>query len=187
MLSVNRRKPGTDTEGMPIGSLCRACGAPLRPDLEWCGTCYTRVTNFAARPPVHEPGTFVGVPRPDVRTSRWQGSATTMGPVGRIVLTIVLLLLFPWWAMVLPLRGVWRRARVPEGAPPTALDRFRDRHPLLGRELRLPPLARLAIAALAIAGAVAAWLTLDDLDRLVWVGMIVVAGLSLALARRHDL
>jgi hypothetical protein len=172
---------------MPIGSTCRACGAPLRPDLEWCGSCYTRITTFAARPPLHEPGTFVGTPRPDVRMSRWQGSSTTMGPIGRIVVTILLFLIFPWWAILLPLRGVWRKVRVPEGAPPTAFDRFRERHPLLGHELRLPPLARLAIAAVAVAGGVAAWLTLDDVDRMVWAGTIVFAGLSLALASGHDL
>jgi hypothetical protein len=172
---------------MPIGSLCRACGAPLRPDLEWCGTCYTRVTTFAARPKVHEPGTFVGIPRPDVRMSRWRASATTMGPVGRVAITIVLLLLFPWWAILLPLRGVWRSVRVPDGAPPTRLDRLRERHPLLARELRLPPLARFAIVALAVAGAAAAWLTLDGVDRLIWAGTSALAGLSLALASGHDL
>jgi len=110
-----------------------------------------------------------------------------MGPIGRVVVTILLLLIFPWWAILLPLRGVWRKVRVPEGGPPTGLDRFRDRHPLLGRELTLPPLARLGIAALALAGAVVAWLTLDAVDRLVWVGTIVLAGLSLALASGHDL
>jgi hypothetical protein len=110
-----------------------------------------------------------------------------MGPVGRVVVTILLLLIFPWWAILLPLRGVWRKVRVPEDAAPTAIDRLRDRHPLLGRELRLPPVARLGIAVLAVAGATAVWLTLDAADRLVWVGTIALAGLSLALARGHDL
>jgi hypothetical protein len=29
-----------------------------------------------------------------------------MGPVGRVVTTIVLLLLFPWWALFLPMQGI---------------------------------------------------------------------------------
>jgi hypothetical protein len=45
----------------------------------------------------------------------------------------------------------------------------------------------LAIVALAVAGAAAAWLTLDGVDRLIWAGTSALAGLSLALASGHDL
>jgi hypothetical protein len=171
---------------MPIGTTCRACGAALPPDLGWCARCYTPVTTFAARPPLHEPGTYVGVPRPDVRASRWRGGATSMGPVGRIVTTAVLFLLLPWWALALPLRSVWRRTRVHPGAPPTALDRLAERHPLLGRRLALPPWAKLAVVALGVAGAVAIWLSMDRVDRIVWVGMIVLVVGALVLASEHD-
>ena len=172
---------------MPIGSTCRSCGAALRPDLEWCGTCYARVTTFAARPALHEPGSYVGTPMPDVRTSRWRAGPTTWGPVGRLVATGLLLLIFPWWAIVLPLRSIWRKTRVVEGAPPTALDRFRERHPVLGRELRLSPSVKVLLVAVGVLGAIAAWLALDTVDRLVWIGVIVLAVGSLVLASSHDL
>jgi hypothetical protein len=110
-----------------------------------------------------------------------------MGPVGRIAVTVALLLIFPWWAIFLPLRSIWRKTRVPDGAPPTAIDHFRQRHPLLGRELRLGRAARLAIVALAVAGGVAVWLMQDSVDRLVWIGVILIAGASLVLAGAHDL
>jgi hypothetical protein len=110
-----------------------------------------------------------------------------MGPVGRIVTTAVLFLLLPWWALALPLRSVWRRTRVHPGAPPTALDRLAERHPLLGRRLALPPWAKLAVVALGVAGAVAIWLSMDRVDRIVWVGMIVLVVGALVLASEHDL
>ena len=110
-----------------------------------------------------------------------------MGPVGRIAFTAVLLLIAPWWAIALPLRSVWRKTRVPDDAPPTAIDRFAERHPLLGRELRVPAAAKVAIAIVAIAVAVVIWLTKDSVDRLVWVGIVVLVGGSLVLGREHDL
>ena len=33
---------------MPIGHLCRACGAALPADLRWCTACYAPTTAFAA-------------------------------------------------------------------------------------------------------------------------------------------
>jgi hypothetical protein len=172
---------------MPIGTTCRVCGAPLPPDLGWCARCYTPVTAFAARPPLHDPGTYVGMPRADVRTSRWRGSATTLGPVGRLALTAALLLIFPWWAVVLPLRSVWRRTRVPAGAAPTALDRLAERHPFLGRRLALPPWAKAAVVVAGAAGAVAIWLSMNSVHRLLWIGLIVVTVGALVLAKEHDL
>jgi hypothetical protein len=172
---------------MPIGSTCRACGAALRPDLQWCGACYARVTTFAARPPIHEPGSYVGTPRPDVRTSRWRAGATTMGPVGRVVATVLLLVILPWWALALPLRSIWRKTRMTEGTPPSALDRFRERHPVLGRDLRLGPTAKVAVVAVAAGAGLTVWLSMDTLDRLVWIGVIVVVAGGLLLAGEHDL
>ncbi len=110
-----------------------------------------------------------------------------MGPVGRIATTILLLVLFPWWAVFLPMRSVWRKTRVPDDAPPTPLDRFRERHPVLGRELRMTPAVRLAALVVAIAAAGAIWFTEDAIGRLGWVVVVLVAGGSYALAKEHDL
>lgn len=172
---------------MPIGHLCRACGAALRADLGWCATCYAPVTSFAARPPLHEPGTFVGTPRADRRTSRWRAGPTTMGPFGRIGWTVGLLLIFPWWALGVPMLSIWRKERVADGAPPTLIERFRQRHPALGREIHVGPIARIAVLALAVFAAVALFLTKGEVDRYLFAAPIVVVGLSIALARWNDL
>jgi hypothetical protein len=172
---------------MPIGSLCRACGAKLSGDVGWCARCLTPVTPFAARPPLHEQGSFVGNLQPDVRMSRWRSGPTTMGPVGRVVTTIALILIFPWWAVVLPVVGVWRKTRVPDDAPPTSLDRFRQRHLLRGRELRMTPAVRLGALIIAIGAAAAIWFTEDSIGRLGWIVVLLFAGGSYALAKEHDL
>jgi hypothetical protein len=172
---------------MPIGHLCRACGAALRPDLGWCATCYAPVTPFATRPPLHEPGTFVGTPMSDTKTSRWRAGPTTMGPLGRIGWTVGLLLFFPWWALVLPLVSIWRKERVADGAPATLIERFRERHPALGRELHVGPTARLTILAIAAVAAVAMFLTKGDVDRYLLAAPVLVAGLTIALASWNDL
>jgi hypothetical protein len=126
------------------------------------------------------------MPIRDVKESRWRAGPTTMGPIGRIAWTAALLLLFPWWALVVPLRSVWRKERVADDAPPTLLDRFRERHPTLGREIRVGPGARLVIVTLAAAGAIAIFLSKDGVDAYLWAAPMLVAGLTLALARWND-
>jgi predicted membrane protein len=148
--------------------------------------CLTPVTAFAARPPMHEQGSFVGTPRPDVPMSRWRFGPTTMGPVGRVVSTIALLLILPWWAISLPLVSIWRKERVADGAPPTSLDRFRARHPALGREIHLGPTARLAIASVAAIAVVVVFLTKDDVERYLFAAPILIVGLTLSLAKWND-
>jgi hypothetical protein len=137
------------------------------------------VTPFAARPPLHEPGTFVGSPIPEPKMSRWRGGPTTMGPLGRIAWTIGLLLFFPWWALALPIRSIWRKERVADDAPPSFMERFRARHPGLGPEIHLGPTARLTIVSLAVVAK-------GDLERYLFVAPLAVVGLMLSLARWND-
>lgn len=172
---------------MPIGHLCRACGAALPADLRWCTACYAPTTAFAARPRLHEPGTFVGPPMRDHKTSRWRAGPTTMGPLGRIGWTVGLLLLFPWWAPAVPMMSIWRRVRVADDAPPTLTERFRARHLVLAHGIRLSPTARLAILALAAVALVVVFLTKDDVDRYFFAAPILVVGPMAALARWNDL
>ena len=84
---------------MPVGPLCRSCGASLPPDIRWCTTCYTPVALYTPRDPLHEPGVFVGIPTHTPRTSRWRSGPTSFGPVGRIVCTLAVAALFPWWGL----------------------------------------------------------------------------------------
>ncbi len=124
---------------------------------------------------------------PDHKTSRWRSGPTTMEPLGRISWTLGLLLVFPWWALVLPMRSIWRRERIADDAPPTVIERFRGRHPFLGREIRLSPTVRLAILAMVVVAVVVVFLTKEDVDRYLFTAPILVVGLMVALARWNDL
>jgi hypothetical protein len=190
---------------MPIARNCTSCGAPLPATLGWCGSCFAPVKLHSARRPIHDPGGFVGTLEPTPRTSRWRAGPTSFGPVGRLVSTGVLALFFPWWGagdamnpfflwslmgwLVLAgivLRSVWKRERIPEG-PPTAVDRFRERHPTLGGAIRLTPAARVGLLVVAAVVAVAAWLAMDTAARYLWTAIPLLAGLGIWVATRNDL
>lgn len=120
---------------MPAARTCRACGAPLPGDLRWCTRCYAPVHVFTPRAPLHATGSIVGTP---IHTgghaphwSRWERSATTFGPAGRIVATVLLFLSVPlsWsfgvvmYLLVFPLvaipvlGSIWARGWVVPGEP----------------------------------------------------------------------
>jgi hypothetical protein len=86
---------------MPAPRTCRNCDAALPPDVRWCGLCYEPVREFTSRAPLNE-----RIPEPERtrrirlgspaagrtggRYSRWERTPTTFGPVGRSVLTVLL-------------------------------------------------------------------------------------------------
>ena len=188
---------------MPVGRDCRACGAPLPPDLRWCGRCLTPVALYAAREPLHEPGTFVGAITPAARTSRWRGGATSFGPVGRIASTLVLLASFPWWgvanlnplvlfaalawlvAAMIFLRSIWKPERIVDDRPSRS-DGFRTRHPVLGAEVRIGRTGAAVVGVLAAGTAVLGWLSLDGWGRYVWAVVLIVAAVGFLVARWLD-
>ena len=106
---------------MPSPRTCRRCTEPLLPDLPWCPACYEQVRQFAARAPLHH-GDFVGSPMPTrchiPHRSRWEKSATTFGPTGRVVATVILL------STLLPAIS-WGNI-VHRAAPPTRTPHRRD-------------------------------------------------------------
>jgi hypothetical protein len=102
--------------------------------VRWCTQCHEPVRELTPRQPVWREGEFVDQP---VHTggavphwSRWEGTATTLGPWGRIVLTLVLLATLPvagmfgmfmcviWFPViaVVGLRGIWAKGWVVPGA-----------------------------------------------------------------------
>jgi hypothetical protein len=115
---------------------CSTCGNQLSGDVRWCLRCYTAARELTPRAPVWAPGEFVDNPTHTgghaPRWSRWEKSATTLGPRGRIGLTVALfatvpfaasvgmflyLLWFPVIAVVV-LRGVWAKGwMVPDDGP----------------------------------------------------------------------
>jgi hypothetical protein len=159
---------------MPAPRTCRACGAPLLPDVRWCGRCHEPVCEFSARAPLHD-GDFVAMPRHTggaaPHWSRWGKDATTFGPRGRVGITATLVLflvigaftqfLLLWLVEVIVgawiLKDVWRPAWVVPGEDAQA------RRPL-------PP-----------DGRVADWLFDRDELVLTAAGVIVALGIGLAI------
>ena len=96
--------------------------------MAWCGQCFAPVpvAPTAVVAPVRVTAERMA---PDlVRSTRWGRSATTFGPVGRVIATFLLLVPvafffvagmfwaggFIWIFIVVPwaLRDIWRRARI---------------------------------------------------------------------------
>jgi hypothetical protein len=61
----------------------------------WCLRCYEPVRQLTPREPQLAPLPTATVPRVERPRSRWKAGATTFGPVGRIAITIIVLLFAP--------------------------------------------------------------------------------------------
>jgi hypothetical protein len=86
---------------------CPSCGAHVADDLEWCNQCYSALPDVPApaAPAVEGAPAETDRPlwvrsnigQPDVKIapefSRWRGGATSFGPVGRILLTLGVIIL----------------------------------------------------------------------------------------------
>jgi hypothetical protein len=153
---------------------CRACGADLPADIRWCSRCYEPAGEFSPRAPIHR-GDFVDRPiheRGNVpRWSRWEKSATTFGPWGRIVATALLFstllpalayngfvyaITFPVLATVV-LREIWAKGWVvpqepgeePVAQPPAAPPAPADTEPISAIRVIRWTLGVIVVAAFA--------------------------------------
>jgi hypothetical protein len=116
---------------------CRRCAADLPPDIRWCTRCYQPARELSPRAPEHDRD-FVGSPVHEhgniPRWSRWEKSATTFGPVGRVIATsllfatllpaiatggLVYAITFPVVATVL-LREIWAKGWIVPDEPDAA-------------------------------------------------------------------
>jgi hypothetical protein len=112
---------------------CPRCGASVPPNAEWCGQCYNQLVD---NPKTRVPSALRAFEDPDryrdefhPRYSRWRASSTTMGPVGRILATVLFLIPLPlflfagffgfvgiaiWLIVILPMafRSIWKRVRI---------------------------------------------------------------------------
>ncbi len=108
---------------MTASRTCRACGTELAPNVGWCLRCYEPVRHLTPREP-QLPTIHFLTPKEEAPRSRWRAGVTTFGPVGRITITVLVLLLGPWtlnpvaivigWPMylvfaILILRSTWKR------------------------------------------------------------------------------
>jgi hypothetical protein len=186
---------------VPAPRVCRSCGAAIGPDIRWCTKCYAAVTEFAPRETTQ--GGVVGMPRHDVRYSRWAAGPLTFGPVGRLAATACVIALGPWsvfgsiafanpffiWylgaytiAATLVLKHVWARVAVPpssrEPRSPRP-SRLIGRYPWLATPVAPPRFVVLGgLALVAIAILAVAWLYGDTQARygLAFVGVVLGAG-----------
>lgn len=80
---------------------CPRCGARVTADATWCGQCFASIPVASSEPAPGESGVLAAsrarIPAPrdpaHVATySRWKKGATSFGPVGRILLTILTLI-----------------------------------------------------------------------------------------------
>ena len=111
------------------GIECGQCGRALAPADQWCGLCFAPAPDvrFSAPLQTHRGDDPPPVERVTYRQSRWAGSSISFGPVGRILLTLVLaaitaLLVWSgslvglgfWVVVAVPwaLRDIWRAVRV---------------------------------------------------------------------------
>ena len=85
---------------------CGACGARTSPDAEWCPRCYVRRApdRPAGELPAHIRMMYPpDEPVPPQEFSRWREGTTTFGPVGRSMITFMLVLVQVfWWVVVGP-------------------------------------------------------------------------------------
>lgn len=146
---------------------CRSCGADLAVDVRWCTRCYAPITEYAARERLHDG--FVGITQPDVRYSRWKAGPLSFGPVGRLLVTTLVLLMGPWTTIsfftlmyapiwlglsVTVLKQVWRREPVEADSPPSVTERFRERHPILGYRFKGSSVVIALSALLLVTGSI---------------------------------
>jgi hypothetical protein len=80
---------------------CPKCNARVTADATWCGQCFSPIDRSV---PVRQGTGALSANRPSLRVpiqrdpgheatySRWRGSATSLGPIGRVGLTILALL-----------------------------------------------------------------------------------------------
>jgi hypothetical protein len=152
---------------MTAARTCRACGAELTGDVMWCVRCYEPVRHLTPRSPDLAVSSLQPVRGDGRPRSRWRAGATTFGPVGRIVVTIGVLLFFPWGTIGNPitlfvylpaymflalavLRSTWRRDLVTT-TPASMSEPSSSDEPV---EIVRPPLPRSTIVAWIVLGVI---------------------------------
>lgn len=155
--------------------------------------CFAPVTEFAAR---ERHADSVGTPIHEIRYSRLKKAGPlSFGPLGRVVITILVVLMGPSTAsffslMYLPvwlgisvvvLKQVWRPMPLAPDEPPTAAERFRERHPTLGVRFDARSIA-IVVGALLLVALAVLMLLADTAGFYALVGLCSILGLAVFIA-----
>jgi hypothetical protein len=182
---------------MTAPRVCRSCGAALHGNVRWCLRCYAPSRELTPRPPTWAADGFVDAPIHTGGTvphwSRWEKSATTLGPVGRVTTTIAAVvwllgaafnspvtLVFVLPVVSVAVHAIWAKGWVVPGArthtPPVApmSSWLWDRSDVL---------ATLAIAVISCVGFGLLMYLDDDVVRFVVIVTVVVVGIFLVFRR----
>jgi hypothetical protein len=155
--------------------------------------CFAPITRYAAR---ERSVSSTDTPVHAVRSTRWKKAGPlSFGPLGRVLITIVVVLMGPSTAsffslMYLPvwlgfsvviLKQVWRPMPLAPDEPPTTAERFRERHPTLsfrfdGRSIVI------VLGAVLLVGVVVLMLLADTARFYGLVGLCSILGLAAFIA-----
>lgn len=185
---------------MPAGRTCARCGAALASDVRWCLRCHEPVREFTPRARLYH-GDVSSAPVHDRPTSRWAASATTFGPVGRLVITAVLLGFgvanlvvlgatpFGLWFLLgfailasFVLRSTWQAVPV-ERRQQGRRDVVARRFPRLAAPI--PRRAWLVLAIVPFIGALIVWTDLNDVERFFAAAGVIAFGVGCLLGRAN--
>jgi len=73
----------------------------------WCLRCYEPVRQLTPRDPGGPTITFLRDPNEGAERSRWKAGVNTFGPIGRIVVTALVLAVAPWNTNLVAIAVVW--------------------------------------------------------------------------------
>jgi hypothetical protein len=92
---------------MTASRTCRACGVELHGDVMWCLRCYEPVRHLTPRDPGDPTISFLRDPDDGSERSRWKAGVNTFGPVGRIVVTLLVLAFAPRSTNLVAVAVIW--------------------------------------------------------------------------------
>jgi hypothetical protein len=181
---------------------CRKCGAALPPSVRWCGQCLEPVRELSPRP--SDAGNYVAPLLTPPRYSRWRAGSLTFGPVGRVAITVVVVLVgsgfvtggfnpaMLWMlsgyvvAATLILKQTWARVRIPDAeveagdtaGTPSPSSELRARHPVLFKRIDPRILCGAAgVIAVALVFAITRSMSVDKLFLPIAALLLVGVGL----------
>jgi hypothetical protein len=176
---------------------CRQCGTALPPSVRRCLRCLEPVREMSPRPSAE--GSYVGPMQQEVRYSRWRAGPLTFGPLGRVAITVVVVLVGlstmvggfnPAWlwflggymvAATLILKQTWKKVRIPDSEARRLPAEPHPRHPVLSRQVE-PKILWGALSLVAVAAVVAVVRSMGVDDLFLPIAALVMLGVALFLA-----